>query len=1477
MERMRGRLWFVVLMGLFIAHGGAFAQTITSTASGGNWESTGTWVGGVIPSASSDVVIAGPVGFATGSGYQCRDLTVNSGGSLFNRTGYAWPDQILTVNGTVTNNGTIRNEGGIGLILKVKGSFTNNGTWTFKRIELNGTGSITMSSGSGKKFESAISVDAAARPTVAAGSDISITASFDLGTSSLDMKSFAVTLNGPSASITNGTVLNAKDVIGVPVSGSYPVMNSITYDGTPNVKGRIQVNSSVTLKGTVTITDTLENSSGYAHPEKLLTITGSITNNGLIRSYFSNGIALKVTGNVTNNGKWTFNRTELNGSALQTLALAAGKVFESTFKWMATTVTAAAGSDLAFTTGVDLGKSTLDMKNYGVTLYGSSANISNGTVANAKDIIGKTVNGDNPVIDNIVYDGNPTVKGRIRINSSVTFKGNVTVTDTLENSSGYAHPEKILMITGNITNNGLIRNNGSNGLALNITGNLTNNGTWVHNRTELSGTSNQIVALASGRLFEASFRVTDSLGMIVAGSSLAMTKTFDLRKSVLDMKSFSLTLQSSAASTYNGIVINTKDLIGKWIGDQYGSPILDNITYDGNVNLRGLLRVNAATLQGNITVTDTIQNSSGYAHPEKFLTIIGNLNNNGLVRNGGSNGLGVYVTGNVTATKAFANNRVMLSGLGNRTIVDKLSQLGYQSTGEKVVFVGDNFLPNLSITANSKCQLANGATITTASGTIDAALDNWSRITTTRKHTGATSYSFYRAAINVLSNAPIDSVRIESYGHQVPASFAGAVKNYWRVRTFATNPRQSFGSMTFTYDDGLLGTNVEASLQVYHSADSGATWRQVSTTANISRNATANTVTLTDAPGYGDYVLSSSADPSSVRPSIIVSISGRNTIRIGGAPNPYTITYYNNSDSPTLDFLLPVMTQKFVHIKSAILPKLDGTKETVPIDSIMYDGDDSSAVFWVAAMNPREERSFDIIVTSDAPPINKISGSNAVTIGKTSEVLVEPLTTMAGAAITYVVTKYGAKIVSKGIEYIGDKVNEQLQPTPADIEKFKQIYPNTWQELLETNKKENVAIQPIKKTGEKLSKILITKAMNITGGAYDIAASTVKAVKGIVPNLRAKLWIWIMDDVGYFGVKETTDVEISSKSQKVSNAVRSWDPNEKIGPTGYGTKNYITSAGRMNYRILFENKKEATAPAWKVTIVDTLGPEFDPETFEFGATSHDSAQFVWKKTRTGNIVRWEIEGIELPPNVVPPQGEGWVAFAVNAKSNLASGTSIKNRATIVFDNNKPIATNEFVNTLDYLPPTTTMKSIPTSMTAAKLVVRWTGVDEQNGSGVQSYTVYAQKDSGAYVPIGTTSADSMVVNVDMYTHTYSFYVLAKDFVGNVEIKRPTPVSSRVTNGIGAEVEALPQEFALYQNYPNPFNPATEIAFNLSAKVRATIKIFDMLGREIATLVDEEKAPGKYTVRWEAGKNATGIYFYRLVAGDFVQTRKLVLLK
>ncbi|MEW5797565.1 MAG: T9SS type A sorting domain-containing protein [Bacteroidota bacterium] len=83
--------------------------------------------------------------------------------------------------------------------------------------------------------------------------------------------------------------------------------------------------------------------------------------------------------------------------------------------------------------------------------------------------------------------------------------------------------------------------------------------------------------------------------------------------------------------------------------------------------------------------------------------------------------------------------------------------------------------------------------------------------------------------------------------------------------------------------------------------------------------------------------------------------------------------------------------------------------------------------------------------------------------------------------------------------------------------------------------------------------------------------------------------------------------------------------------------------------------------------------------------------------------------------------------------------------------------------------------------------------------------------------------------------------------------------------------------LLQNYPNPFNPTTVIKYQLPVTSTVTLKIFDLLGREVATLVNEQKRPGSYEVTWDAKHISSGVYFYRLQAGDFVQTRRLVLQK
>jgi Secretion system C-terminal sorting domain len=96
-------------------------------------------------------------------------------------------------------------------------------------------------------------------------------------------------------------------------------------------------------------------------------------------------------------------------------------------------------------------------------------------------------------------------------------------------------------------------------------------------------------------------------------------------------------------------------------------------------------------------------------------------------------------------------------------------------------------------------------------------------------------------------------------------------------------------------------------------------------------------------------------------------------------------------------------------------------------------------------------------------------------------------------------------------------------------------------------------------------------------------------------------------------------------------------------------------------------------------------------------------------------------------------------------------------------------------------------------------------------------------------------------------------------------------------ISTERNNLPRKFVLNQNYPNPFNPTTVISYQLPVSSYVTLKIFDAIGREIKTLVNKDEAAGNYNVNFNSSGLSSGIYFYRIQAGSFVQTRKLVVLK
>ena len=91
------------------------------------------------------------------------------------------------------------------------------------------------------------------------------------------------------------------------------------------------------------------------------------------------------------------------------------------------------------------------------------------------------------------------------------------------------------------------------------------------------------------------------------------------------------------------------------------------------------------------------------------------------------------------------------------------------------------------------------------------------------------------------------------------------------------------------------------------------------------------------------------------------------------------------------------------------------------------------------------------------------------------------------------------------------------------------------------------------------------------------------------------------------------------------------------------------------------------------------------------------------------------------------------------------------------------------------------------------------------------------------------------------------------------------------------EGISSTFNLEQNYPNPFNPTTIVTYQVPVASDVQLVVYDALGREVALLANERKAPGSYQVKFDAARLASGVYVYRLTAGSFVQLRKMLLVR
>ncbi|MEM6783237.1 MAG: T9SS type A sorting domain-containing protein [Bacteroidota bacterium] len=400
---------------------------------------------------------------------------------------------------------------------------------------------------------------------------------------------------------------------------------------------------------------------------------------------------------------------------------------------------------------------------------------------------------------------------------------------------------------------------------------------------------------------------------------------------------------------------------------------------------------------------------------------------------------------------------------------------------------------------------------------------------------------------------------------------------------------------------------------------------------------------------------------------------------------------------------------------------------------------------------------------------------------------------------------------------------------------------------------------------------------------------------------------------------EEDPAEITSEPPPTSEPVdvevlTSADPNDKLGLLGVGAARFITPEEPLPYLIRFENMPDASAPAQEVLIRDTLDTRvLDLSTFELGEFSFgdrrvpvppgrkafstrvllDDDRFevlitaalaeatgivTWRFTTldrsTGDLPFDPLDGF-LPPNQLPPEGEGSVAFSVQMRDDLPSGTEIRNQARIFFDLNEPIDTLPWVNVLDTAPPASAVTELDDTQSGEAFTVRWAGTDAE--SGVRQYDVYVSINGGSFYRwLGNTfEPEETFVGED--GSTYAFFSIAYDATGNAEPLK-TVADASTTVAVAAENDpSLPERVTLTQPYPNPASSAMTVPFGLPSAGTAEIEVFDLLGRRVVQLATGDQAAGWHTLQWDVSRLASGVYVLRLRADGVSETRRVTVVR
>ena len=266
---------------------------------------------------------------------------------------------------------------------------------------------------------------------------------------------------------------------------------------------------------------------------------------------------------------------------------------------------------------------------------------------------------------------------------------------------------------------------------------------------------------------------------------------------------------------------------------------------------------------------------------------------------------------------------------------------------------------------------------------------------------------------------------------------------------------------------------------------------------------------------------------------------------------------------------------------------------------------------------------------------------------------------------------------------------------------------------------------------------------------------------------------------------------------------------------------WIAGVEPLTYTVQFENEPGATYPVQQAITTDTLSPtlmapsslklatmivagrpvpipsNFVPQAgldefftnLDLRPTQNLFVKIHVQLNPSTGLITWTFTSIDpttgLPPTdpsvgFLAPGASATLFFTVMPRSGLATGTPVSDQATVVFDLNPPENTNTWINTLDNTPPTSQVSPLPGTELCANFKVQWSGNDI--GAGIQDFTIYASDNGGAFTAWQTNTTSTSAVFNGQVGHTYGFYSIARDLVGNVEPgKTSAEATTRVNKG------------------------------------------------------------------------------------------------